>query len=120
MTPEERPLLPAAPLLREEPRVLAPLVVAEIRNSLDRLRESGLTMLVVEQKLDIALGDAALPESKWGLPMAVDLHAELRHRGVDHHRADRGASATVAGKIPARTSPTYARTASETATPSWP
>jgi branched-chain amino acid transport system ATP-binding protein len=46
-------------LLLDEPFLgLAPLVVAEIRNCLDQLRESGLTMLVVEQKLDIALAFA--------------------------------------------------------------
>jgi branched-chain amino acid transport system ATP-binding protein len=46
-------------LLLDEPFLgLAPLIVAEIRNSLERLRESGLTMLVVEQKLDIALAFA--------------------------------------------------------------
>jgi branched-chain amino acid transport system ATP-binding protein len=46
-------------LLLDEPFLgLAPLIVAEIRSSLDRLRESGLTMLVVEQKLDIALAFA--------------------------------------------------------------
>ena len=43
-------------LLLDEPFLgLAPLVVSQIRNSLERLRESGLTMLIVEQKLDIAL-----------------------------------------------------------------
>ena len=43
-------------LLLDEPFLgLAPLVVAEIRNSLEALRKSGLTLLVVEQKLDIAL-----------------------------------------------------------------
>ncbi len=46
-------------LLLDEPFLgLAPLIVAEIRSSLERLRESGLTMLVVEQKLDIALAFA--------------------------------------------------------------
>ena len=43
-------------LLLDEPFLgLAPLVVAEIRRTLERLRETGLTLLVVEQKLDIAL-----------------------------------------------------------------
>ncbi|HVJ23456.1 MAG TPA: ABC transporter ATP-binding protein [Burkholderiales bacterium] len=43
-------------LLLDEPFLgLAPLVVAQIRAALDKLRESGLTMLIVEQKLDIAL-----------------------------------------------------------------
>jgi branched-chain amino acid transport system ATP-binding protein len=46
-------------LLLDEPFLgLAPLVVAEIRNALEALRASGLTMLVVEQKLDIALAFA--------------------------------------------------------------
>jgi branched-chain amino acid transport system ATP-binding protein len=46
-------------LLLDEPFLgLAPLVVAEIRNALEELRKSGLTMLVVEQKLDIALAFA--------------------------------------------------------------
>ena len=43
-------------LLLDEPFLgLAPLVVDEIRRVLDRLRQDGLTMLLVEQKLDIAL-----------------------------------------------------------------
>jgi branched-chain amino acid transport system ATP-binding protein len=46
-------------LLLDEPFLgLAPLVVAEIRNSLETLRKSGLTLLMVEQKLDIALAFA--------------------------------------------------------------
>jgi len=47
-------------LLLDEPFLgLAPLVVAEIRSALERLRASGLTILMVEQKLDIALGFAS-------------------------------------------------------------
>jgi len=43
-------------LLLDEPFLgLAPLVVHEIRRALDALRTTGLTMLLVEQKLDIAL-----------------------------------------------------------------
>ena len=43
-------------LLLDEPFLgLAPLVVSLIKESLNRLRASGLTMLIVEQKLDIAL-----------------------------------------------------------------
>ena len=43
-------------LLLDEPFLgLAPLVVAQIRDALEKLRASGLTMLIVEQKLDIAL-----------------------------------------------------------------
>jgi branched-chain amino acid transport system ATP-binding protein len=46
-------------LLLDEPFLgLAPLVVAEIRNALEVLRQSGLTLLIVEQKLDIALAFA--------------------------------------------------------------
>jgi branched-chain amino acid transport system ATP-binding protein len=47
-------------LLLDEPFLgLAPLVVADIRRALEKLRDSGLTLLMVEQKLDIALGFAA-------------------------------------------------------------
>jgi branched-chain amino acid transport system ATP-binding protein len=47
-------------LLLDEPFLgLAPMVVAEIRASLEKLRQAGLTMLIVEQKLDIALGFAS-------------------------------------------------------------
>jgi branched-chain amino acid transport system ATP-binding protein len=43
-------------LLLDEPFLgLAPLVVEEIRAALERLRADGLTMVLVEQKLDIAL-----------------------------------------------------------------
>jgi branched-chain amino acid transport system ATP-binding protein len=43
-------------LLLDEPFLgLAPLVVSQIREALVKLRESGLTLLMVEQKLDIAL-----------------------------------------------------------------
>jgi len=43
-------------LLLDEPFLgLAPLVVSLIKESLNHLRASGLTMLIVEQKLDIAL-----------------------------------------------------------------
>ena len=46
-------------LLLDEPFLgLAPLVVAEIRRALEQLRESGVTLLMVEQKLDIALSFA--------------------------------------------------------------
>lgn len=46
-------------LLLDEPFLgLAPLVVAQIRKALETLRASGLTMLIVEQKLDIALAFA--------------------------------------------------------------
>jgi branched-chain amino acid transport system ATP-binding protein len=46
-------------LLLDEPFLgLAPLVVLEIRQALEKLRKGGLTMLMVEQKLDIALGFA--------------------------------------------------------------
>jgi branched-chain amino acid transport system ATP-binding protein len=47
-------------LLLDEPFLgLAPMIVAEIRAALDKLRQSGLTLLMVEQKLDIALGFAS-------------------------------------------------------------
>ena len=47
-------------LLLDEPFLgLAPLVVVEIREALEKLRQSGLTILMVEQKLDIALGFAS-------------------------------------------------------------
>ena len=43
-------------LLLDEPFLgLAPLVVSQIEEALAKLRQSGLTMLIVEQKLDIAL-----------------------------------------------------------------
>lgn len=43
-------------LLLDEPFLgLAPKIVEEIRRALDQLRGKGLTMLLVEQKLDIAL-----------------------------------------------------------------
>ena len=46
-------------LLLDEPFLgLAPLIVVQIRQALEKLRASGLTMLMVEQKLDIALGFA--------------------------------------------------------------
>jgi branched-chain amino acid transport system ATP-binding protein len=46
-------------LLLDEPFLgLAPLVVTEIRKSLEILRKSGLTVLMVEQKLDVALAFA--------------------------------------------------------------
>ncbi len=47
-------------LLLDEPFLgLAPLVVTEIRRTLEKLRESGLTLLMVEQKLEIALSFAS-------------------------------------------------------------
>jgi len=46
-------------LLLDEPFLgLAPLIAIEIRNSLEKLRAAGLTLLMVEQKLDIALSFA--------------------------------------------------------------
>jgi branched-chain amino acid transport system ATP-binding protein len=46
-------------LLLDEPFLgLAPLIVLQIREALEKLRASGLTMLMVEQKLDIALSFA--------------------------------------------------------------
>ena len=47
-------------LLLDEPFLgLAPMVVQEIRAALERLRATGLTLLIVEQKLDIALSFAS-------------------------------------------------------------
>jgi branched-chain amino acid transport system ATP-binding protein len=47
-------------LLLDEPFLgLAPLVVRQIREALEKLRASGLTLLIVEQKLDIALAFAS-------------------------------------------------------------
>jgi len=72
-------------LLLDEPFLgLAPLVVAEIRKSLETLRQSGLTLLMVEQKLDIALefaqrayvlikGKVALEDSTANLARRPDL-----------------------------------------------
>jgi branched-chain amino acid transport system ATP-binding protein len=46
-------------LLLDEPFLgLSPLVVLSIREALEKLRAGGLTMLIVEQKLDIALAFA--------------------------------------------------------------
>jgi branched-chain amino acid transport system ATP-binding protein len=47
-------------LLLDEPFLgLAPMVVVEIRTALEKLRQTGVTLLMVEQKLDIALGFAS-------------------------------------------------------------
>jgi branched-chain amino acid transport system ATP-binding protein len=46
-------------LLLDEPFLgLSPIVVHQIRGALEKLRASGLTLLIVEQKLDIALAFA--------------------------------------------------------------
>ena len=72
-------------LLLDEPFLgLAPLIVAEIMASLRQLRETGLTLLMVEQKLDIALafasrayvlikGRVALHETTQALARRADL-----------------------------------------------
>ena len=72
-------------LLLDEPFLgLAPLVVDEIRRALNVLRDGGLTMILVEQKLDIALpftsrayvlikGRVALMESSRTLANRADL-----------------------------------------------
>jgi branched-chain amino acid transport system ATP-binding protein len=72
-------------LLLDEPFLgLAPMVVTEIRQALEKLRESGLTLLMVEQKLDIALafasrayvlikGRVALEDSTAALARRADL-----------------------------------------------
>ena len=72
-------------LLLDEPFLgLAPLVVTQIRSALEKLRASGMTMLIVEQKLDIALefaqrayvlikGRVALEDSTASLARRTDL-----------------------------------------------
>lgn len=72
-------------LLLDEPFLgLAPLVVDEIRRALNVLRDGGLTMILVEQKLDIALpftsrayvlikGRIALMQSSCALAARADL-----------------------------------------------
>ncbi|HEU5177768.1 MAG TPA: ABC transporter ATP-binding protein [Burkholderiales bacterium] len=72
-------------LLLDEPFLgLAPLVVTQIRAALEKLRASGMTMLIVEQKLDIALefaqrayvlikGRVALEDSTASLARRTDL-----------------------------------------------
>src|SRR2546422_363920 len=72
-------------LLLDEPVLgLGPLVVSEIRRSLEELRAAGLTLLMVEQKLDIALpfaqrayvlikGRGVLEDSTAGLAQRPDL-----------------------------------------------
>jgi branched-chain amino acid transport system ATP-binding protein len=72
-------------LLLDEPFLgLAPLVVSQIKTALDNLRASGLTMLIVEQKLDLALafsqrayvlikGEIVLEESAAALARRPDL-----------------------------------------------
>ncbi|MEO5737613.1 MAG: ABC transporter ATP-binding protein [Variovorax sp.] len=72
-------------LLLDEPFLgLAPIVVEEIRRALDLLRSNGLTMVLVEQKLDIALpftsrayvlikGRIALTEPSATMAARVDL-----------------------------------------------
>jgi branched-chain amino acid transport system ATP-binding protein len=72
-------------LLLDEPFLgLAPMVVMEIRKALETLRHSGLTLLIVEQKLDIALefasrayvlikGRVALEDSTANLSRRPDL-----------------------------------------------
>src|SRR5687767_1621595 len=72
-------------LLLDEPFLgLAPIVVSQIEEALAKLRASGLTMLIVEQKLDIALrfasrayvlikGKVALEDSTANLARRPDL-----------------------------------------------
>jgi len=65
-------------LLLDEPFLgLAPLVVTEIRHALERLRAGGLTLLLVEQKLDIAL------------PFAQRAYVLIKGRLVLHDSTDR-------------------------------
>jgi branched-chain amino acid transport system ATP-binding protein len=72
-------------LLLDEPFLgLAPLVVSQISDALERLRAGGLTLLIVEQRLDIALrfasrayvlikGKVALEDSTASLAQRPDL-----------------------------------------------
>ena len=72
-------------LLLDEPFLgLAPLVVSQIKSTLENLRAGGLTMLLVEQKLDLALalaqrayvlikGEIVLEESAAALARRPDL-----------------------------------------------
>jgi branched-chain amino acid transport system ATP-binding protein len=96
-------------LLLDEPFLgLAPLVVAEIRRSLETLRASGLTLLIVEQKLDVALefaqrayvlikGRVALHDSTAGLARRADLR--------DLYFSLATSAATASGAASARSSP---------------
>ena len=96
-------------LLLDEPFLgLAPLVVAEIRRALDTLRGSGLTLLIVEQKLDIALafatrayvmvkGRIALHEDTRAMaarPGLTNLYFELAARADRDHPGAAHAGAT--------------------------
>ena len=68
-------------LLLDEPFLgLAPMVVAEIRRALDVLRAGGLTLLVVEQKLDIALAFAS--RAYVMVKGRIALHEETRQISV--------------------------------------
>ena len=84
-------------LLLDEPFLgLAPKVVEEIRRTLNALRDAGLTMLLVEQKLDIALpftsrayvlikGHVVLVEASATLAARPDLsqlYFDLAHSGT--------------------------------------
>jgi branched-chain amino acid transport system ATP-binding protein len=94
-------------LLLDEPFLgLAPIIVVEIRKALETLRQSGLTLLIVEQKLDIALefaqrayvlikGKVVLEETTRGLKDRADLR-DLYF-------------ALAAGSTPATSSPSSAR-----------
>lgn len=83
-------------LLLDEPFLgLAPMVVEEIRRTLNQLKGAGLTMVLVEQKLDIALpftsrayvlikGQVALVEASSTLAVRPDLsqlYFDLAHSG---------------------------------------
>ena len=91
-------------LLLDEPFLgLAPIVIGQIRAALDALRAKGLTMLLVEQKLDIALafasrayviikGRVALADSSANLAARPDI-GQLY---FDLARADPGAQGDIA------------------------
>ena len=86
-------------LLLDEPFLgLAPLIVAEIHKALVALRQAGLTLLIVEQKLDIVLalagrvyvlikGQVALHEPSADLARRADLNNLYFALAAEPHRA---------------------------------
>ncbi len=75
-------------LLMDEPSEgLAPLLVRELRGSIGRLKEAGLSILLVEQNLPMALAiaDEVYVLSKGrvvyrGTPAALSADAAVKHR----------------------------------------
>ena len=70
-------------LLLDEPFLgLAPMIVDEIRAALDRLRQQGMTQLLVEQKIDVALDLASEAHVMIkGRIVLSEATATLRRRG---------------------------------------